>query len=170
MIIERDADDVARCFALEQLLFHGGFDRTFAGEVSGLIGAGAFVAFSPEEADDATASPPYEGLLPVRRMQGVVSGTKPADGRQGRGAAAAGRSPGSRATRGPGRAGGGRGGQGQRSGGGEGPAPEREWWDLNEEGTILYGSRTGAALRLGDPVRVRVHRVDTVRGRVDLGP
>src|SRR5207302_845112 len=33
---------------------------------------------------------------------------------------------------------------------------EREWWELNEEGTILRGAHTGAALRLGDAIRVRV--------------
>ena len=27
-----------------------------------------------------------------------------------------------------------------------------DWWELNEEGTILHGSRSGAAIRLGDPV------------------
>jgi ribonuclease R len=45
---------------------------------------------------------------------------------------------------------------------------EREWWELNEEGTILHGQHTGEALRLGDPVRVRVERVEAARGRVDL--
>ncbi len=43
-----------------------------------------------------------------------------------------------------------------------------DWFGLNEEGTILTGTRTGATVRLGDPLRVRVHRVDPVRGRVDL--
>jgi len=45
-----------------------------------------------------------------------------------------------------------------------------DWWELNEEGTILHGERSGATIRLGDPVRVRVDRVDTPRGRVDLLP
>jgi ribonuclease R len=45
-----------------------------------------------------------------------------------------------------------------------------EWWELNEEGTILHGTRSGAAIRIGDRVRVRVDRVDTARGRVDLLP
>ena len=47
MSIERDADDVARCFLLERELFDAGLaDRArFDGEVIGLIGAGAFVAF-----------------------------------------------------------------------------------------------------------------------------
>ena len=45
-----------------------------------------------------------------------------------------------------------------------------DWWDLNEQGTILHGSRGGGALRIGDPVTVRVERVDAPRGRVDLVP
>ena len=50
------------------------------------------------------------------------------------------------------------------------PSGEREWWEINEQGTILHGERTGATLRLGDPILVRVARVDTLRGRVDLLP
>ena len=58
MTIERAADNVARAFLLESELFRtGGFQREFTGEVRGLIGAGAFVAFDG-----------YEGLLPVRRL------------------------------------------------------------------------------------------------------
>jgi ribonuclease R len=45
-----------------------------------------------------------------------------------------------------------------------------DWWELNEEGTILAGTHTGRAVRLGDPVRVRVGQIDTPRGRVDLLP
>ena len=56
----------------------------------------------------------------------------------------------------------------------EGMLPVRrmrgDWWELSEQGTMLIGSRSGAALRLGDPVRVRVDRVDAPRGRVDLVP
>jgi len=48
------------------------------------------------------------------------------------------------------------------------PSGERDWWELNEQGTILRGERTGATLRLGDAIQVRVARVDTPRGRVDL--
>jgi ribonuclease R len=126
MTIERDADDVARCFALEVALYEGGWDREFAGEVTGLIGAGAFVAFGSEPAEpphserdgEPSQPPPYEGMLPVRRL-----------------AAGAG---------------------------------ERDWWELNEAGTILSGSRSGRALRLGDPLTVQVRRVEAVRGRVDL--
>ena len=36
MAIERDADDVARCFLLERELFEGGWEQVFAGEVIGL--------------------------------------------------------------------------------------------------------------------------------------
>jgi len=43
-----------------------------------------------------------------------------------------------------------------------------EWWELNEEGTILHGTRRGGTLRIGDPVSVRVHAIDAPRGRVDL--
>ncbi|MGH2859203.1 MAG: RNB domain-containing ribonuclease [Solirubrobacteraceae bacterium] len=112
MTIERDADDVARCFALErELALTGGtrrnHDAVLEGEVVGLIGAGAFVAFGEGLR--------YEGLLPVRRMRG-------------------------------------------------------DWWELNEQATILVGTRAGGALRLGDPLAVRVGRIDAPRGRVDLLP
>ncbi len=113
MKIERGGDDVVRCFALEQALYAEGWEQTFIGEVTGLISAGAFVAFG------AGTEPTYEGMLPVRRM---------------------------------------------RSEGG------RDWWELNEHETILRGERSGTTLRLGDAIEVRVARVDTVRGRVDLVP
>ena len=45
-----------------------------------------------------------------------------------------------------------------------------DWWDLNEEGTILHGSRSGERIRLGDPIDVRVERIEAPRGRVDLLP
>ena len=45
-----------------------------------------------------------------------------------------------------------------------------DWWELNEEGTMLIGARSGSAVRLGDPVRVRVGGVDAPHGRVDLLP
>jgi len=106
MTIERDADDVVRCFLLERELSCDR-DRLFSGEVVGLIGAGAFVAFG--EGGE------YEGMLPVRRLRG-------------------------------------------------------DWWELNEEGTVLVGTRNGGALRLGDSVDVRVGRIDAPRGRVDLLP
>jgi ribonuclease R len=105
MAIERAGDDVAQCFLLERELFESGWDQDFEGEVTGVIGAGAFVAFGEG----------YEGMLPVRKLRG-------------------------------------------------------EWWELGEEGTILHGTRSGAAIRVGDPVRVQVDRVEAPRGRVDLLP
>ena len=105
MSIERSADDVARCFLLESELFKQGWHAEWPGEVIGVIGAGAFIAFGDG----------YEGMLPVRRLRG-------------------------------------------------------DWWELNEDETMLVGSQSGMALRLGDPVVVQVERVDAPRGRVDLSP
>jgi len=45
-----------------------------------------------------------------------------------------------------------------------------DWWELNEEGTMLLGEKRGGVLRLGDPIRIKVDRVDSPRGRVDLVP
>jgi ribonuclease R len=106
MTVERDADDIARCFLLAARL-GGSFDEVFEGEVVGLIGAGAFVSFGEGGS--------FEGMLPVRRMRG-------------------------------------------------------DWWELNEQATMLVGTRNGGAIRLGDSVSVRVDGVDTARGRVDLVP
>ena len=56
----------------------------------------------------------------------------------------------------------------------EGMLPVRrlrgDWWELNEEATMLIGTRSGAAMRLGDEVSVTVGRIDAPRGRVDLLP
>jgi ribonuclease R len=60
MVIERDADDIARCFLLEQELFERGRETEFDGEIVSLIGAGAFVEFGNG----------YEGMLPVRKLGG----------------------------------------------------------------------------------------------------
>ncbi len=109
MVLERDADRVAQCFLLERELFEEGFDRAFDGEVTGLVGSGAFVRFG-EPGGPAT----HEGFLPVRRIPGG-------------------------------------------------------WWELNEPGTILF-SDEGGAIRMGDPLSVRVERVEAPRGRVDLVP
>ncbi|MBV9802297.1 MAG: RNB domain-containing ribonuclease [Solirubrobacterales bacterium] len=106
MAIERGADDIARCFLLERSL-RSGQEEVFEGEVVGLVGAGAFVAFGSQDE--------FEGMLPVRRLRG-------------------------------------------------------DWWELNDEGTMLVGTRSGSALRLGDPVSVRVGSIDAPRGRVDLLP
>jgi ribonuclease R len=174
MMIEREADDVACCFALEQALYAGGFEQAFHGEVVGLISAGAFVAFGGESSTVASpsitsasvgsrrgkggkagaaeqasfAEAVYEGLLPVRRMQ----------------VPAAGRAPGGRAARPSGTA--------RRTGspGSRGAQSSSEWWEINELATILRGERTGATVRLGDPIDVQVARVDALRGRVDLVP
>jgi ribonuclease R len=43
-----------------------------------------------------------------------------------------------------------------------------DWYELNELETMLVG--TSGTIRLGDPVSVRVERVDPPRGRVDLVP
>ncbi|MFL5869892.1 MAG: RNB domain-containing ribonuclease [Solirubrobacterales bacterium] len=64
MIIERDADGVCAAFLLERELFESGWKRDFAGEVSGVIRAGAFVRFAGELANV------YEGFVPVRRLRG----------------------------------------------------------------------------------------------------
>ena len=45
-----------------------------------------------------------------------------------------------------------------------------DWWELNEEETMLVGAQSGMALRLGDRVVVQVERVDAPRGRADLSP
>ena len=45
-----------------------------------------------------------------------------------------------------------------------------DWWELNEFATALVGERTGTTIKLGDPVEVKVRRVEAARGRVDLGP
>ena len=45
-----------------------------------------------------------------------------------------------------------------------------DWWELNEQGTMLLGEKRGGVLRLGDAVRIKVDRVDAPRGRVDLVP
>jgi ribonuclease R len=156
MTIERDADDVASCFALEGLLHERGHELRFEGEITGLISAGAFVAFGPEHAQDKGqpgAAPPFEGMLPVRSLSSLA-GTAAREG-----------GPGARDDRSA-RAGRPTGRRGARD---DQPA-EREWWELDDRGTMLRGERTGATLRLGDPIKVRVERVDAIRGRVDLSP
>ena len=65
----RDADRARRRrrlrrFLLERELFEARSEREFEGEVSGVIRAGAFVAFGGELGDV------YEGFLPARRIRG----------------------------------------------------------------------------------------------------
>jgi ribonuclease R len=64
MKIERSADRACAAFLLERELFEGGWGTVFEGEVSGVVGAGAFVRFAGEHADV------YEGFLPARTMRG----------------------------------------------------------------------------------------------------
>jgi ribonuclease R len=61
---ERFADRICACFLLGRELFEGGWDSRFEGEVSGVIGAGAFVRFTGELGDV------YEGFLPARTLPG----------------------------------------------------------------------------------------------------
>jgi ribonuclease R len=62
--LERNADSVCACFLLQRELFDRGPDARFEGEVSGVVGAGAFVRFGGALADV------YEGFLPARRIGG----------------------------------------------------------------------------------------------------
>jgi len=45
-----------------------------------------------------------------------------------------------------------------------------DWWEPDELGVMLTGSRSGATVRIGDPIRVRVERIEPERGRVTLAP
>jgi ribonuclease R len=108
--LERDADDVCGAFLLRRELFERSWDAEFEGEVSGVVGAGAFIRFGGELADV------YEGFLPAREWGG------------------------------------------------------REYFALDQAETALVGRRSGNRLRIGDPVTVRVNKIETARGRVDLLP
>ncbi|HYI98246.1 MAG TPA: RNB domain-containing ribonuclease [Thermoleophilaceae bacterium] len=44
------------------------------------------------------------------------------------------------------------------------------WWNPDELESQLVDSSSGRSIRLGDPVRVQVERVEAARGRVDLEP
>ena len=148
MAIERAGDDIARCFALERLLYEGGWEQTFSGEVAGLISAGVFVAFGAPP----TPAPLYEGMLPVRRLRTGDPGGRAWAGNRAR--------AGERT----------RAGERARTGVGDERARTGDWWDLNEQETVLRGQRSGATVRLGDPIAVRVDSIDAARGRVDLLP
>jgi ribonuclease R len=63
--LEHEADDVCFAFLVERVLSERGWEQEFEGEVTGVIEAGAFVAFDP-----AAGGAACEGLLPVRRMTG----------------------------------------------------------------------------------------------------
>lgn len=108
--LERDADQVCAGFLLQRELFERGPKARFEGEVSGVVGAGAFVRFGGALADV------YEGFLPARRIGG------------------------------------------------------RERHEIDRTETMLIGSRGGKAIRMGDPITVKVDSVEAPRGRVDLLP
>ena len=63
MKVERDGDDVCLAFLLKRELYERGQSQRFTGEVSGVIGAGAFIRFEGEMSDT------YEGFLPVRKLR-----------------------------------------------------------------------------------------------------
>ncbi|HWA52998.1 MAG TPA: RNB domain-containing ribonuclease, partial [Solirubrobacterales bacterium] len=60
--IERDGDDICAAYLLRRELARRGKETRFDGEISGVIRAGAFVAFGGELGDA------YEGFLPARTM------------------------------------------------------------------------------------------------------
>jgi len=62
--MERRADRVCAGFLLERELFERGWETRFEGEVSGVVGAGAFVRFAGELGDV------FEGFLPARVLKG----------------------------------------------------------------------------------------------------
>jgi ribonuclease R len=64
MMVERDADEICAAYLRRRELAGAGPERTFDGEVSGVIRSGAFVAFGGELGDV------YEGFLPARRLRG----------------------------------------------------------------------------------------------------
>lgn len=103
--LELTGDDVALCFLLDEHLRREGWDRVFAGEITGLLGGGLFVHFGGV----------YEGFLSSRRLGG-------------------------------------------------------ERFEVSEHETALVGEATGTRYRLGDPIDVKVERVDRLSGKVDLAP
>jgi ribonuclease R len=58
--VEYRADDICLAWLLEELLFERGWEETFEGETTGLIGSGLFVRFGDV----------FEGYLPVRKLPG----------------------------------------------------------------------------------------------------
>ena len=58
--VEHRADDICLAFLLEETLFGRGWEETFEGEITGLIGSGLFARFGEV----------FEGYLPVRKLPG----------------------------------------------------------------------------------------------------
>jgi ribonuclease R len=58
--VEHRADDICLAWLLEALLYDQGWEASFGGEVTGLIGSGLFVRFADV----------FEGYLPVRKLPG----------------------------------------------------------------------------------------------------
>jgi ribonuclease R len=58
--VEHRADDICLAWLLEALLFDQGWEATFEGEITGLIGSGLFARFGEV----------FEGYLPVRKLPG----------------------------------------------------------------------------------------------------
>jgi ribonuclease R len=58
--VEYRADDICLAWLLEAVLFDRGWEETFGGEITGVIGSGLFVRFGDV----------FEGYLPVRKLPG----------------------------------------------------------------------------------------------------
>jgi ribonuclease R len=58
--IEYRADDICLAWLLDDVLFERGWEATFSGEITGMIGSGLFVRFGDV----------FEGMLPSRRLRG----------------------------------------------------------------------------------------------------
>ena len=101
--IEYQADAICLAWLLEATLFERGWDTTFEGEITGLIGSGLFIRFGEV----------FEGYLPAHRLPG-------------------------------------------------------DFFEINALGTALQGRRSGRRFRLGDPIMVRVEKIERAEGKVEL--
>jgi ribonuclease R len=101
--IEHAADDICLAWLLNDTLFEEGWETTFEGEITGVIGSGLFVRFGEV----------FEGYLPARRLPG-------------------------------------------------------DYFEINALGTSLVGRRGGRSYRLGDPIKVRVEKIERAEGKVEL--
>ena len=109
--------------------YERGSEQAFDGEVTGLIAAGAFVAFGPRRRGRRPEGAP---------VRGHAAGQAAARPRQRRASVPAGGLRRAHA--------------GRAAPGAQRRSDEREWWELNEQGTILRG---------------RAHRRDAAAGRPD---